>query len=167
MPCTQVQKSCAALQRLGFTDIRTFECLQKTHEIRRHTYPSCPDWVLPPNYGTDASNAFSAPALPAASSITDASAAVPSTSSPATPATDTSTDTSPAPVEGEPEERAAKRAKVDASDSPSLPAAPAGGSGGGGGVNPVKQVLTRPFIKMRGHTGYLTFAVSQSALTRE
>jgi hypothetical protein len=109
----QVQRTCEALDRHGFTDIRTLEVLLRTHEVTTETLHTNAAQMQQPNkQGKKRGRAAAA-------------------------ATD--------------EAAAAEGAVVDGSEATAAAAAAA---------DPgfTRQVLAKPSMDARGHTGYLTFA---------
>uniref|UniRef100_A0A383VEF1 tRNA (adenine(58)-N(1))-methyltransferase n=1 Tax=Tetradesmus obliquus TaxID=3088 RepID=A0A383VEF1_TETOB len=112
-PCIeQVQRTCEALDRHGFTDIRTLEVLLRTYEVSTETLHTNAAQTQQPNkQGKKRSRG-------AAAAATD--------------------------------ETAADAAAADGSEAAVAAAAADPGF--------VRQVLAKPCMDARGHTGYLTFA---------
>jgi hypothetical protein len=115
----QVQRTCEALDRHGFTDIRTLEVLLRTYEVTTETLHTNAAQAQQPNkQGKKRSR-------PAAAATDQAAAA------------DAAADGSEA------------AAAAAAAEDPAAAAAAAGF---------MRQVLAKPCMDARGHTGYLTFA---------
>jgi hypothetical protein len=114
-----VQRTCEALDRHGFTDIRTLEVLLRTYEVTTETLHTNAAQVQQPNkQGKKRGRA--------AAAATDEAAA------------------------------AAEGAVADASEAAAEDPAAAAAAAADPGF--IRQVLAKPSMDARGHTGYLTFA---------
>ncbi|KAF6250328.1 tRNA methyltransferase complex GCD14 subunit-domain-containing protein [Scenedesmus sp. NREL 46B-D3] len=122
-PCIeQVQRTCEALDRHGFTDVRTLEVLLRTYEVTTETLHTNAALVQQPNkQGKKRSRGAAA-----------------------------ATDEAAVAAEG----AAAEGSEAAAAEDPAAAAAAAAAADPGF----VRQVLAKPSMDARGHTGYLTFA---------
>ena len=179
-PCIeQVQRTCLELDRLGFSEISTIEILLRSFEVQSHVNFPMPKFQQP--YPPRERNFSANAAASAAASSTPASAA-PTAAAPAAsgesrkrPLEDGGVDAAEsASSEGAPE----KKAKLEDGSAFATPAdapvgtkalepsfAPPAAPAPAPAVVPQKVqppltlVTTKPYQLMRGHTGYLTFAV--------
>jgi len=155
-PCMeQVQRTCLAMDKLGFKKLRTIECLLKTYQVLDQNYPS-------PDFGTDELEDITpVPASPPNTTTTTTATTTTATTTAATAtATTTTTNTTTTTTtagEKKDEERPAKRQKQEGGDKKKGEKRSYQAMRAQKGPDQ-KVTVARPFLEMRGHTGYLTFA---------
>jgi len=160
-PCIeQVQRTCLQLDKLGFSEIVTCEVLLRSFEVQAHqTWPVAKPTVYKPR--------------PQMKRPLDQQAAAPAPAATAEATSAAVTEPVPAADDSSAEQGSAKRLRnaegaavpVTAADSSAAsapaavvaPAAPAPVAPIG--PSSVTYVTAKPYQLMRGHTGYLTFAV--------
>lgn len=167
----QVQRCCAALTSLGFEDVRTFEVLLRPFDVQAGALPPADPLFVP----GAASTIKAAPVAPSSADASGTAAASAGSKRRRDEATAEGEAVAAAGAEAAPEsavgdgEKEAEAAAGDgsAADVPAPSKGPEPPSGEHRKPEPparsrfaaAKGVLLRPETAIRGHTGYLTFAV--------
>jgi hypothetical protein len=175
-PCIeQVQRTCLELDRLGFSEISTIEILLRSFEVQSHVTFPMPKFQQPypprreRNFSANAAAAASAPASAAPTAATPAASGE-SRKRPLEEGGDATAEAESAPEKkAKLEDGSAFATPADLpagtkAPEPSFapPAAPAAAPAAVAAQKvqpPLTLVTTKPYQLMRGHTGYLTFAV--------
>lgn len=176
-PCIeQVQRTCLEMDRLGFSEISTVEILLRSFEVQSHQTFTTPKF---PQQQPRRERNFNATGAAAGAAVTGAA---PTAATPATTTTTTGSESRKRPLEetvgaapSDATEAAdaapEKKAKLEDGTALATPAAAEVAPPAAAAPTPTPTpavakvqppltlVTTKPYQLMRGHTGYLTFAV--------